>query len=88
MGKNSLSIFPGFSKVDEVKIVFKINFITNYKFMFSIIIPLYNKAAYIQKAIMSILSQTFREFEIIIVNDGSSDNSLEVVRNCPLSIVN
>ena len=55
--------------------------------MFSIIIPLYNKAAYIQKAIMSILSQTFREFEIIIVNDGSTDNSLEVVRNCPLSTV-
>ena len=55
--------------------------------MFSIIIPLYNKAAYIQKAIQSILSQTFNQYEIIIVNDGSTDNSLEVVNGCPLSTV-
>ena len=56
--------------------------------LFSIIIPLYNKAAYVEKAIQSVLSQTFREFELIVVNDGSSDNSLEVVRNCQLSIAN
>lgn len=48
--------------------------------MFSVIIPLYNKAPYVEKAIQSILSQTYREFEIIVVNDGSVDNSLEVVR--------
>jgi len=45
--------------------------------MFSIIVPLYNKEKYIQKAILSILSQTFKEFEIIVVNDGSSDKSLQ-----------
>src|ERR1035437_6016704 len=56
--------------------------------MFSIIIPLYNKAKYIQKAIHSILSQTFQEYEIIIVNDGSTDNSLEVISSCQLSTVN
>jgi len=56
--------------------------------MFSIIIPLYNKAAYIRKAIQSVLDQTFKQYEIIIVNDGSTDNSLEVVRNCQLSTVN
>ena len=55
--------------------------------MFSIIIPLYNKAAYIQKAIQSILAQTFKQYEIIIVNDGSTDNSLDVVNTCPLSTV-
>ena len=43
--------------------------------MFSIIIPLYNKAAYIQKAIHSVMSQTYQEFELIVVNDGSTDDS-------------
>ena len=48
--------------------------------MFSVIIPLYNKASYIEKAVQSILSQTFKGYELIIVNDGSTDNSLEIVQ--------
>lgn len=47
--------------------------------MISVIIPLYNKAQYIGKAIQSVLSQTLRDFELIIVNDGSTDSSLEVI---------
>lgn len=46
---------------------------------FSVILPLYNKANYVQKSIESILKQTYNEFEIVVVNDGSTDNSIEVV---------
>ena len=49
----------------------------------SVIIPLFNKEATIRKAIDSVLSQTYDQFEIIIVNDGSDDNSLSVVRSIP-----
>jgi glycosyltransferase involved in cell wall biosynthesis len=48
--------------------------------MFSIIIPVYNKAVYIEKALQSIVAQTFTDYELIIVNDGSTDNSLEVIK--------
>nr|WP_321522362.1 glycosyltransferase family 2 protein [uncultured Macellibacteroides sp.] len=44
---------------------------------FSIIIPLYNKEAYIKKTLESVLAQTYKEFEVIVVNDGSKDNSLQ-----------
>lgn len=44
---------------------------------FSIIIPLYNKEHFIENTIQSILNQTFQDFEIIVVNDGSTDRSEE-----------
>jgi glycosyltransferase involved in cell wall biosynthesis len=42
----------------------------------SIVIPLFNKESTIQACIQSILKQTFQNFEIVIINDGSTDNSL------------
>lgn len=47
--------------------------------MFTVIIPLYNKELSISKTINSVLDQSFHKFEIVVVNDGSTDRSLEVV---------
>jgi glycosyltransferase involved in cell wall biosynthesis len=45
--------------------------------LLSIIVPVYNKEKYITECITSILNQDFTDFELILVNDGSTDNSLE-----------
>ena len=47
----------------------------------SIIIPLYNAEKYIGELLESILAQTFQNFEVIVVDDCSTDNSVEVVKN-------
>lgn len=46
----------------------------------SIIIPVYNTEKYISKCLDSILSQTYSSFEIIIINDGSTDNSAKILK--------
>lgn len=47
--------------------------------MFSVIIPLYNKEASITNTIRSVLDQTFQDFEIVVINDGSTDRSAKIV---------
>lgn len=50
------------------------------KIPLSIIMPAYNAEAYVGEAIESVLQQSFTDFEFIIVNDGSKDNTLEVIK--------
>ena len=45
---------------------------------FTVIIPLYNKAPYVSKAIGSVLAQTFTDYELVVVDDGSKDDSAEM----------
>jgi glycosyltransferase involved in cell wall biosynthesis len=46
----------------------------------SIIIPVYNAAPYLQKCIETVLHQTYSNIEVILINDGSKDNSLEICK--------
>ncbi|SFD17650.1 glycosyltransferase family 2 protein [Algibacter pectinivorans] len=47
---------------------------------FSVVIPLYNKEDYIENTLNSVLNQNYKNFEIVIINDGSTDRSIDVVK--------
>ena len=49
--------------------------------MISILIPVYNVEQYIARCLDSILAQTFQDFEVIVVNDGSPDKSIDIVKS-------
>lgn len=49
--------------------------------MISVVIPLYNKAHTIVNTLTTVMNQTYKEFEVIIVNDGSTDNGVEVIKS-------
>ena len=48
--------------------------------MISVIIPLYNKASYVEKALQSVLNQSYQDWEVIVIDDGSVDDSYIVVK--------
>lgn len=52
----------------------------NNEVLISVIMPVYNAEAYLDEAIQSILKQTYNNFEFIIINDGSTDKSLELIK--------
>src|SRR5579859_5463295 len=49
--------------------------------LLSVILPVYNREQYISRCIDSILEQTFENFELIILNDGSTDNTEEIIKS-------
>ena len=55
--------------------------IENSKIKISIIIPIYNVEKYLSECLESIINQTYKNLEIICVNDGSTDKSLMVIKN-------
>lgn len=55
---------------------------------FSVIIPVYNVEKYIKKCLDSVVNQTFKDYEIIVVNDGTKDHSMDIVKNYNVKIIN
>ena len=54
--------------------------IMSNKIMVSLIIPVYNVEQYLKQCLDSVINQTFKDIEIIIINDCSSDNSLKIIK--------
>ncbi len=74
-----------FKHINLINVKFEINIIKNVNYTFkpkvTVIIPVYNVEKYIIRCLDSIINQKLHEIEIIIVNDGSTDNSLQIVQN-------
>lgn len=54
---------------------------------FSIIIPVYNVEKYIKKCLDSVMNQTFKDYEVIVIDDGSTDKSKNIVRKFDVKLI-
>ena len=78
------SLLPAYSKQKS----------SEYDYRFTVFTPVYNRADTIQRVFDSLKKQTFRDFELLIINDGSTDNSHEVIEqllktsNFPVRYIN
>ena len=55
---------------------------------FSIIVPVYNTEKYLKRCLDSISKQSFTDYEVIIINDGSTDNSSNIISKYPYEVIN
>ena len=55
---------------------------------FSVIVPAYNVEKYIKRCLDSIINQTYKNYEIIVVNDGCTDNTMDIAKNYDAKIIN
>ena len=55
---------------------------------FSIIIPVYNVEKYLKKCLDSVFNQTYKDYEVIVVNDGTKDNSMDIVKDYAVKVIN
>ena len=61
-------------------LLFEMNYKKNYEFLITVYITNFNYGEYIEKSVESVLNQTIKNFEIIIIDDGSTDRSLEILK--------
>ncbi len=76
MKKSIDGLQTGMSRENDVKLTNEKHTYGQYEF--SIIIPAYNVEKYIEACLQSILNQSFTDYEILLINDGSSDKTLEI----------
>lgn len=69
---------------NNLKKINKINVFNKLDFYLSVCIPAYNMELYIRKALLSVINQSFQNFEIIVVNDNSNDNTEKIIKKLQL----
>ena len=59
----------------------KLDFKENQKFLFNIIVPVFNAEKYLEKCLNSIIKQSYKNFQVKVVDDCSTDSSYEIASN-------